>query len=210
MPNLNAEHEDGEYSDNHEPGNNWPESRNAQGTPNVHDASEPNSPIPRPDSSRTDHASMGEDGELAPHSDLGSGQPPIPGLAYAEQSLSYHSGPLPHPDLLAAYDQVRPGTADWIIGTADRAAETQAHSIRVTADSEAFALRVFAAGSIIAPIIVLIGGVILGAFGVESGVIIAAMGAIPLVIESVAKAVRSMRPSDGARDRGDQEGDGPA
>lgn len=201
MPNLNAEHQDGEYSDNHEPGSNWPESRNAQGTPNVHDASEPNSPISRPDSSRTDHASMGEDRQGTPRSDLPVTQPELPGLAYQEQSLSLHSGPLPHPEVLAAYDRVRPGTADWIVNTAERAAETEAHAVRVTADSEAFALKTFALTGVILPIVVMLIGCFLALLGVESGWIVASLGGISLVLEAVGKMIRSARSGNsGAND----------
>lgn len=193
MNNLNDESSEESYSDGHERNDDGAGPRNAESLENVHHPGGPDSPVPRSDRERADRDSLAEDRGLAPYSNVGSPQPTLPGFAYAERSVRYHSGPLPSPQVLADYDHVRPGTADWIVATADRAAMAEAHAVRTTADAEAFALRLFAIAAVSLPALVLVVGGVLALFGVPLGSYVALVGGIGYVIETFAKLVSSSR-----------------
>lgn len=136
--------------------------------------------------------------EVDPRSEPIVGEPiqdELPGVAAAAWVERYE-GPMPHPSLLAGYEQVLPGSAERILAMAERAQAVQNGAITrdSRAESTAFVFATFALSAL--PYGMGVFAVILGLNGQNLGAIIAAAGAALTAAPSIIRATRRDNPSE--------------
>lgn len=118
----------------------------------------------------------------------------------------FYQGPLPQPEDLARYGEIREDLVDRIVSMAERDLGARADAIEVTSKAEAFAVRVGATSALAVPVLFVALAIVLAALG-ASFVIAGVVGAIGPILFGVARVVSAARGRrvDGGMEDDDQE-----